>query len=97
FFAFLQERWPAFLDAQLVHEGGTAREAAPRYGLQFSGPTLLPFDHPDIRIYVDNLFLEGFLQPVEHAEADVLLNTPLAYGVQASPEESRRRRAEGLV
>ena len=31
--------------------------------LMFSGPAELPFDHPDVRVYVDDLFLEGALRP----------------------------------
>ena len=33
-------------------------------GLKFKGPSTLPFDHDDVRVYLDNLFSEGFLQPV---------------------------------
>jgi len=98
FFAFLQERWPIFLDS--LAEGEQACEAAPQYGLAFSGPSLLPFDHPDIRVYVDNLFLEGLLQPVEHPRADVLMKTSAtsaAYGLKVSSLENRHRRAKGLL
>ena len=60
FFAFLQERWPVFLDRQT--SGSVAvHESTERYGLAFRGPAELPFDHPDVRVYIDNLFLEGAL------------------------------------
>lgn len=67
FFAFLQERWPLFVerlprhdDAPLLHD-----DADPY--LVYSGPALLPFDHQEIRIYIDNLFVEGRLTPVRAA------------------------------
>lgn len=62
FFAFLQERWPLFLSRL----GSTqVREDSPEYGLKYPGPDRLPFDHQDIKVYIDNLFLEGKLTPVE--------------------------------
>ena len=70
FFAFLQERWPIFLSKL----GGTnqMRGDSPEYGLKYPGPDYLPFDHQDIRVYIDNLFLEGKLIPVEATiEVDV--------------------------
>ena len=63
FFAFLQERWPMFLNVQ--DKTNQAREAPLDRALQFPGPDLLPFDHQDIRIYIDNLFVEGKLTPIE--------------------------------
>ena len=65
FFPFLQERWPIFLDRPT--SGSVALlDAAEDYGLAFPGPARIPFDHRDVRIYVDNLFLEGLLRPVAH-------------------------------
>ena len=65
FFAFLQERWPIFLD-RLTSGAAAVRETPPGYAPAFSGPAELPFDHPDVRVYVDNLFLEGALRPTAH-------------------------------
>lgn len=108
FFAFLQERWPVFLDS-LAKPKPACRDAdgagrddavhkgASRYGFEFPGPTLLPFDHDDVRIYIDNFFLEGLLQPVPHEHAEALAKTWVAYGIKVSPVENRRRRMEGLL
>ena len=63
FFAFLQERWPLFLST--LGNANQARENAAEYGLKYPGPDYLPFDHQDIKVYIDNLFLEGKLTPVE--------------------------------
>ena len=63
FFTFLQERWPMFLGAP--DKTNLVKEASLDYALQYPGPDLLPFDHQDIRIYIDNLFVEGKLTPVQ--------------------------------
>jgi GNAT superfamily N-acetyltransferase len=97
FFAFLQERWPVFLDSLAKSKDDTVHEDAADYGFEFPGPTLLPFDHDDVRIYIDNLFLEGLLQPVPHEQSQALAKTWVAYGIKVSPVENRRRRMEGLL
>lgn len=63
FFAFLQERWPVFL--RRLGAADQVREDSPNYGLTYPGPEVLPFDHQDIRVYIDNLFVEGKLAPVQ--------------------------------
>ncbi len=69
FFAFLQERWPFFLSqlGSINH----VWEDSPKYGLKYPGPDRLPFDHQDIKIYIDNLFLEGKLTPVETTDIEI--------------------------
>ncbi|GAX61718.1 methylase of polypeptide chain release factors [Candidatus Scalindua japonica] len=62
FFAFLQERWPIFLSG--LHATDQVGEVSEGYGLKHHGPDSLPFDHQDIRVYIDNLFVEGKLTPV---------------------------------
>lgn len=69
FFAFLQERWPVFLSR--LSKADQLREDSPEYGLKFPGPDVLPFDHQDIKVYIDNLFVEGKLSPIHTAEIDV--------------------------
>jgi len=97
FFAFLQERWPVFLDSLVTPKDDAVHENAADYGFEFPGPVLLPFDHDDVRIYIDNLFLEGLLQPVPHEQSQALAKTWVAYGIKVSPVENRRRRMEGLL
>jgi hypothetical protein len=104
FFAFLQERWPAFLDSLVKQKGDVAHEntlvlspEGSSYGFKYAGPALLPFDHDDVRVYIDNLFLEGLLQPVSYEHAEVLAKTWVAYGIKASPMEDYYRRLEGLI
>ncbi|HOV87753.1 MAG TPA: BREX-3 system phosphatase PglZ [Syntrophobacteraceae bacterium] len=97
FFAFLQERWPVFLDSLAKPKDDAVHEDAADSGFEFPGPTLLPFDHHDVRIFIDNLFLEGLLQPVPHEQSQALAKTWVAYGIKVSPVENRRRRVEGLL
>jgi hypothetical protein len=72
FFAFLQERWPIFLDREAAKGTSGVREDEKPYGLSIEGPVELPFDHHDIRVYIDNLFVEGLLHSVPHEHADTL-------------------------
>ena len=97
FFAFLQERWPIFLDCAANQQGLCVNDIADRYGLEFPGPSDLPFDHDDIRIYVDNLFQEGFLQAVPHEHARPLSGTWLSFGIRTDHPEDLTRRVEGLL
>ncbi len=69
FFAFLQERWPVFL--RRLGAADQVREDSPDYGLTYPGPEVLPFDHQDIRVYIDNLFVEGKLAPVKKPEIPI--------------------------
>ena len=96
FFAFLQERWPIFLD-RLAAGGDAVHEPAEAYGLELPGPTEIPFDHDDVRVYVDNLFLEGMLQPVSHPMAEELADRWVVVGVKIEPAADRKRRLERLL
>lgn len=69
FFAFLQERWPLFLGR--LDKINRVKEDFPEYRLKYPGTDILPFDHQDIKVYVDNLFIEGKLEPVQADEASV--------------------------
>ena len=80
FFAFLQERWRPFLD----RTSGSKATAGPQdCDLACPGPLHLPFDHDNVRVYIDNLFIEGFLRPIAHEAADSFVDTWVAAGVQS--------------
>ncbi len=91
FFAFLQERWPVFLDRL----GGSGNEQSRRF--EFSGPAELPFDHDDVRVYIDNLFLEGFLRAIPHERAASLSKTGFALGIRTDERADRKRLLESLL
>ena len=98
FFAFLQERWPAFLDRVAgVSAGAGLRDAQERLGPKIGGPPDLPFDHEDVRVYIDNLFVEGMLRPVAHEFGDALRREWAAVGVRIDPEADGRRRLRALA
>ena len=96
FFAFLQERWPIFLNRFAAQEATGIREDGSPYGLEFPGPLDLPFDHDDIRVYIDNLFVEGLLEAIPHERANSLSKTWPAIGIRIDAQADRARRMEGL-
>ena len=81
FFAFLQERWPVFLDRYAAEMQSAACEMRePQESLHYAPHTThsswdLPFDHDDVRVYIDNLFIEGLLHSVFHDKAGDLTST----------------------
>jgi hypothetical protein len=98
FFAFLQERWPLFLSR--LGSAHQVREDSPEYGLKYPGPDRLPFDHQDIKVYIDNLFLEGKLTPVEAKGIEVDAGSWVRSGIATSgvdDDELRLSRLFGLV
>ena len=97
FFAFLQERWPIFFDRIAAAETFGVKEDRDPYGLAVNGPADLPFDHDDVRIYMDNLFLEGFLDCVPHEHADTLSKTWMGFGVQTDTSADQFRRIDKLI
>ena len=96
FIAFLQERWPIFLD-RTVSTGEPLRTNRIVHELEITGPRDLPFDHPDVRVYIDNLFLEGMLEPVPHASIRDLALKWTAVGVRVDAAQDHRDRWERLV
>ena len=97
FFSFLQERWPPFLDLLAGNTGDGPRDAGGSVGLELEEPVALPFEHDDVRVYIDNLFVEGMLTAVSHEAGDALRGTWAAVGIRFDPEADRLRRLEGLM
>lgn len=81
FFAFLQERWPVFLSR--YGTGNQAREDGTGFGFKYPGPEMLPFEHQDIRVYIDNLFVEGKLTPIHAPDLKVDAGSWIRSGVAA--------------
>ena len=108
FFAFLQERWPIFLDrfaAEVLSAKCEVRGPALQINEYKSHHVprtthlipILPFDHHDIQVYIDNLFVEGVLHSVPHEHADTLSRTWVGIGVRTVPIEDRSRRLGKLI
>jgi hypothetical protein len=97
FFAFVQERWPVFLDHfAALGEPGVSEPRMP-YALTYGGPIDLPFEHHDIRVYIQSLFLEGVLRPTPHERASALEKTWVSVGVETDPSKDRVRRLAKLI
>jgi len=90
FFEFLQERWPIFLH-QLSAENQIKSEL-PIFHLKYSGPQKIPFDHEDIKVYLDNLFLEGKLTPVEFTNICIDDHPWVKCGIKTSQENHENER-----
>lgn len=94
FFAFIQERWPIFLED--LNEANQAKEDSEAYGLKVQGPVTLPFDHQDIRVYIDNLFVEGKLTPVDLPGIDIVKDSWLLSGISAPKSDGEDLRISRL-
>ena len=97
FFSFLQERWPIFLKHITVDESLIVHESPPIYSLKYSGLPNIPFDHEDVRVYIDTLFLDGLLQPIAYPQANKPFQQWIMAGIRVDPEADRQRRLEGLI
>jgi hypothetical protein len=93
FFLFLQERWPFFVE----RAGGKVQDDHSHRSLRISGPLELPLDHDDVRVYIDNLFLEGILRPVDVERSDLQRNKWITVGIRTDPVADLTRQLEGLL
>ncbi len=104
FFAFIQERWPIFLtslnqsnlSAEVSAQAGQVKKDSVSYGLKFDGPVSIPFDHQDIRVYIDNLFIEGKLTPVNIHGLKIEKDSWISSGVTVSKAEDKDLRISRL-
>jgi len=97
FLGFLNERWPYFVKQVVEAKGDRGAEAAVAYGLTYSGPTELPFGHDDVKIYIDNLFQEGQLTPVDTVPASTLPEDWMRVGVTGDNGDDKQLRFERLL
>ncbi|MFH1980501.1 MAG: BREX-3 system phosphatase PglZ [Pseudomonadota bacterium] len=93
FWDFLQERWRLFIfsladeNKNCVAEPGT---------MKFPGILKLPFEHDDIRVYMDNLFNEGILSPIEWVASAVKARPWVKVGMQNTEEAERGLRFDDI-
>lgn len=85
FFVFIQERWPIFL--KNLNQANQVKEDSEEYCLNVQGPLTLPFDHQDIRVYIDNLFVEGKLTPVDLSGIDIEKDSWILSGISAAKSD----------
>jgi hypothetical protein len=63
---------------------------------QFGSLGRIPFEHPDVRAYVDGMFVDGLLRPV-HTDADWVSSTnQFGAGVAVGSRRESERIADGL-
>lgn len=97
FLQFLHERWPLFLRknadvrTQQIHDGAIDDD------LVIPGPRDLPFDHDDVRVYIDNLFIEGILEPTTAVPKSSVTGTWMAVGVRGDVELDEKNRWRKLM
>ena len=97
FYLFLQERWPIFLDHEAAKMAFNVHANKHPFNLTVKGPVGLPFDHQDIRVYIDNLFVEGLLHSVSHGLAAALSESWMSIGIRKEPIKERSRRISELI
>lgn len=97
FLEFLQERWPIFVKAHLASKKGGLQEEPGPYELRFSGPKHLPFDHDDVRVYLDNLFTDGLLIPINSISRSLVDGSWMAVGVAGSELANNTSRFRKLL
>ncbi|AKI97040.1 BREX-3 system phosphatase PglZ [Kosmotoga pacifica] len=91
FLAFLQERWPVFLEGKVadrVCEGSNIT-------LEYPGPYDIPFDHPGLKVYIDTFFAEGLLEPIPVNDPERFEDSWISFGIDT--EESERQRFRKLL
>lgn len=93
FWEFLNERWPIFVRDS---KGGTLKLHEPAPSLKYKGPALLPFGHDDVRIYIDNLFEDGLLTPVEWDWSQAIQKTWIRVGLLGNKTDNTDLRFEEL-
>ncbi len=98
-FAFLQRHWSAYVDEVIGSLEQGIKE--PKVVYQVSGKAedkvVLPFGHDDVRIYIDNLFLEGYLSSIEVKSPDRLVGHWCLVGVLQDPDKELKKRVFGLL
>jgi len=97
FFSFLQEHWPAYVNAVRKSLENDVKEPAPVDYSEDKHEIILPFGHDDVRVYVDNLFLEGHLIPIEVEPLGRLNEHWCMVGIQVDADKENVRRITGLI
>ncbi len=90
FWRFLDERWPLFVQQAVGDEPNTPTLSMP-------GPAQLPLSHPDVHVYLDNLFMDGRLTRTRSVARDAVPEDWMAVGVEADiPEDDAEIRFDEL-
>jgi len=88
FLAFMQREWAKFV-ASIDEPGESVAAISPQW---WQTRRLLPFDHPDIRVYIDNFFAEGLLVPIDCQHPDNFQDSWMLIGLNTNPQQHLARR-----
>jgi len=97
FFAFLQERWPLFLLRRIGAADDRVAESEEPYSTKYPGPADIPFDSEKVRVYIDDLFVEGFLKPAKVAGPRTAVEPWMEFGIASETAEGASVRLEKLL
>ena len=98
-FELLQEHWPSYLET-VVEGRNQATEVQQRvypHSRNEEKSLELPFGHDDVRVYIDDLFLEGLLKPIELESPEKLAGHWALVGVQQEHGKELWKRINGLL
>lgn len=93
FLAFLQREWVKYI-AALDQSGNDVKDINQQW---WQDRNLLPFDHPDIRVYIDNFFAEGLLEPIDCKHPETFNESWLLIGLNTDPQQQRARRMTQML
>lgn len=88
----VQAAWEHYIDAC----GLKGRRVGER-DVRWAEPPTIPFEHAEVRVYVDSMFLDGALHPVEIQGAADALPEWARVGVVADPLARRNLVAQGIT
>ena len=99
FFEFLQVYWSGYVDevVESLEKGIKEPESIYQVNTESAEKIVLPFGHDDVRIYIDNLFVEGYLTPIEIADPEKLTGHWCLVGVKQDPDKELEKRFCGLL
>ncbi|MBU2886743.1 BREX-3 system phosphatase PglZ [Gilvimarinus agarilyticus] len=99
FFLFLQQHWPGYIleVIEALDQGIQEPKAVYLVNAESEDKIILPFGHDDVRVYIDNLFLEGYLTPIEVSTPDRLIGHWCLVGVLQDPDKEQQKRFNGLL
>jgi len=99
FFSFLQDHWPSYVEAvrSSLQKGAKEPMAVYQAKSEKAAEVILPYGHDDVRVYIDNLFLEGFLTPIEIENSEQFENHWCLVGMEIDAEKENAKRIIGLI
>ena len=80
FFDFLQSQWGIYLNSRKLQTLKESNDSVK--DLNYEAAMQIPFEHQDVRIYIDNYFQEGKLKAITNPGIDLISNSWIACGIK---------------